>query len=915
LSATPADIADVKLSNPLHTLRGCRSIAGSTDPICMSRRDPRRDERKGEDMTASWPSSRDPFDDIFQRFFGSGMSSKPPVQRIDLGKLMTDNAKLLVGTAREAAQEWGNPEITPEHLLYAATEAEPGRSIVAELSLDPDQVAEQMEDYLDTGRPSEDDLADITLSPATKVALRAAQRQAAQAGSSYIGPEHILLGIAALPDSVAAQALVAGIAATQSGGVPAPGTPMATAPSKRQQPESDTPTLDEYGRDLTAEAREGLIDPVVGRAEEIEQTIEILSRRRKNNPVLIGDPGVGKTAIVEGLAQRIVNGDVPVTLADRRVIALDVGSLVAGSKYRGEFEERLTKILDEVRAHKDELIIFIDELHTIVGAGGGGEGSMDAGNLLKPALARGDLHVVGATTIDEYRRYIESDAALERRFQPVMVSEPSVEDTIEILRGLADVYEEHHQVRYSDESLVAAAQLSDRYITDRFMPDKAIDLIDQAGARVRLRSGTPDPAVKARDEAIARLYREKDAAVDNEDYEKAKALKADIGAAEAELAESGATAAEPIVDVVDIAEVISKRTGIPVADLTAEEKQRLLQLEDVLHKRVIGQNEAIVAIAEAVRRARAGLKDPNRPIGSFLFLGPTGVGKTELAKALAEAVFGDEDRLIRFDMSEFQEKHTVSRLVGAPPGYVGYDDAAQLTDKVRRQPYSVILFDEVEKAHPDVFNVLLQLLDDGRVTDSKGRTVDFKNTIVIMTSNIGSHLILEAPPGDLDSIIPQLEELLRQHFRPEFLNRIDEQIVFHRLDKEQLEQIVELILDRTRRMLAAQDIELEISQSAVDWLSERGFQPEFGARPLRRTVQKELDNRISRLLLDGGLDPGGTVKVDTDDDDDLVVTAVNPAGKPDTNGSAPAPAPKKTAKKPAKKAAGKKGDDKKLTSK
>ncbi|MGF0315689.1 ATP-dependent Clp protease ATP-binding subunit [Nocardia fluminea] len=865
-------------------------------------------------MTANWPSSRDPFDDIFQRFFGSGMSSKPPVQRIDLGKLMTDNAKLLIGTAREAAQEWGNPEITPEHLLYAATEAEPGRSIVAELSLDPDQVAAQMEDYLDTGRPSEDDLADITLSPATKLALRAAQRQAAQAGSSYIGPEHILLGIAALPDSVAAQALVAGIAATQSGGVPAPGTPMASAPSKRQQPESDTPTLDEYGRDLTAEAREGLIDPVVGRAEEIEQTIEILSRRRKNNPVLIGDPGVGKTAIVEGLAQRIVNGDVPVTLAGRRVIALDVGSLVAGSKYRGEFEERLTKILDEVRAHKDELIIFIDELHTIVGAGSGGEGSMDAGNLLKPALARGDLHVVGATTIDEYRRYIEKDAALERRFQPVMVSEPSVEDTIEILRGLADVYEEHHQVRYSDESLIAAAQLSDRYITDRFMPDKAIDLIDQAGARVRLRSGTPDPAVRARDEAIARLYREKDAAVDNEDYEKATALKADIAAAEEELEESGATSSEPIVDVVDIAEVISRRTGIPVADLTAEEKQRLLQLEGVLHKRVIGQNEAIVAIAEAVRRARAGLKDPNRPIGSFLFLGPTGVGKTELAKALAEAVFGDEDRLIRFDMSEFQEKHTVSRLVGAPPGYVGYDDAAQLTDKVRRQPYSVILFDEVEKAHSDVFNVLLQLLDDGRVTDSKGRTVDFKNTIVIMTSNIGSNLILEAPPGDLDSIVPQLEGLLRQHFRPEFLNRIDEQIVFHRLDKEQLEQIVELILDRTRRMLAAQDIELDISQSAVDWLSERGFQPEFGARPLRRTVQKELDNRVSRLLLDGGLDPGGTVKVDTADDD-LVVTAMNPGGEPDTNGAAPASATKKSAKKPAKKTESKKGDDKKLASK
>ncbi|WP_181697397.1 ATP-dependent Clp protease ATP-binding subunit [Nocardia sp. GTS18] len=848
-------------------------------------------------MTASWPGSSDPFDDIFQRFFGSGMSAKPPVQRIDLSRLMTDDAKLLVGAARQAAQQWGNPEITPEHLLYAAAETEPARDMIDELSLDADQVAEQMQDYLDTGAAGGYDLADITLSPATKLAMRAAQRQAAQSGSTYIGPEHILLGIASLSDSIAAQTLVAGLAASQSGGGPTPST--AAAQAKRQQRKTDTPTLDEYGRDLTAEAREGLIDPVVGRAEEIEESIEILSRRRKNNPVLIGDPGVGKTAIVEGLAQRIVNGDVPTSLADRRVIALDVGSLVAGSKYRGEFEERLTKILDEVRAHKDELVVFIDELHTIVGAGGGGEGSMDAGNLLKPALARGDLHVVGATTIDEYRKYIEKDAALERRFQPVMVAEPSVADTIEILRGLADVYEEHHQVRYSDESLVAAAQLSDRYITDRFMPDKAIDLVDQAGARVRLRSGTADPEVKAKEDEIARLYREKDAAVDNEDYEKAKALKAEIAAAEEELEESGATSAEPEVQVVDIAEVISRRTGIPVADLTAEEKQRLLELENVLHKRVIGQNEAIVAVAEAVRRARAGLKDPNRPIGSFLFLGPTGVGKTELAKALAEAVFGDEDRLIRFDMSEFQEKHTVSRLVGAPPGYVGYDDAAQLTDKVRRQPYSVILFDEVEKAHPDVFNVLLQLLDDGHVTDSKGRTVDFKNTIVIMTSNIGSQLILDAPAGDLDSIVPQLEEKLRSHFRPEFLNRIDEQIVFHRLDKSQLEEIVGLILDRTRRMLAAQDVELDISQSAVDWLGEKGFQPEFGARPLRRTVQRELDNRVSRLLLDGGLESGGTVHVDTSGDD-LVVTATMPDNPSAGNGEAP------------KKSSKKKGSDKKL---
>ncbi|AVH24144.1 ATP-dependent Clp protease ATP-binding subunit [Nocardia cyriacigeorgica] len=798
-------------------------------------------------MTESWPSSMSSFDDIFQRFFGPGMAARPPVQRTDLGRLLSDNAKQLVATAQAAAKDWRNPELTPEHLLYAATLVEPTRGILTELGHDPDELSMKMRDAVaghrgDNGNGN----GAIALSPAAKRAMRNAQRSAAEAGSSYIGPEHILLGIAET-ETPAAQAMA---------GAQLPGT---DGPRKT----SDTPTLDEYGRDLTAEARAGKVDPVVGRAEEIEQTVEILSRRRKNNPVLIGDPGVGKTAIVEGLAQRIVNGDVPTTLADRRVVALDVGSLVAGSKYRGEFEERLTKILDEVRAHSDELVVFIDELHTIVGAGSGSEGSMDAGNLLKPALARGELHAIGATTIDEYRRHIEKDAALERRFQPVMVSEPSVADTIEILRGLADVYEEHHQVHYTDESLIAAAELSDRYLTDRFMPDKAIDMIDQAGARVRLRTRTPDPDVREREEEVARLRREKDAAVAAEDYEKAKELKSEIAVAEEQLADAGHTE-EPQVTVTDIAEVISRQTGIPVSELTTEERQRLLGLEDVLHKRVIGQDEAIVAVAEAVRRARAGLKDPNRPIGSFLFLGPTGVGKTELAKALAEAVFGDEDRLIRFDMSEFQEKHTVSRLVGAPPGYVGYDDAAQLTDKVRRQPYSVILFDEIDKAHPDVFNVLLQLLDDGRVTDSKGRTVDFKNTIVIMTSNIGSDLILSAPDGDLDSITPTLNERLRSHFRPEFLNRIDDTIVFHRLDQTQIHRIVDLVLDGTRRLLHAQDIDLDVTEPAVDWLAEHGYQPEFGARPLRRTVQKEVDNKLSRLLLDGDLKPGDTVRLDAD---------------------------------------------------
>ncbi|MFC9999036.1 ATP-dependent Clp protease ATP-binding subunit [Nocardia sp. NPDC127526] len=812
-------------------------------------------------MTQGWPSSRgsfDSFDDIFQRFFGSGMAAQPPVQRIDLSRLLSESAKQIVDSARQAAHDWGSAEITPEHLLYAAAEVEPAASIIAEIGRDPEELREQMRAAAGSGIGAHGGGHALALSPAAKVALRNAQRSAAEAGSSYIGPEHILLGIAGNPETAAAQALS--------------GAKLPAAPGHKEP--SDTPTLDEYGRDLTAEARAGKVDPVVGRAQEIEQTVEILSRRRKNNPVLIGDPGVGKTAIVEGLAQRIVNGDVPATLADRRVIALDVSSMVAGSKYRGEFEERLTKVLDEVRAHSDELVVFIDELHTIVGAGGGGEGSMDAGNMLKPALARGELHAIGATTIDEYRKYIEKDAALERRFQPVMVSEPSVADTIEILRGLVDVYEEHHQVRYDDEALIAAAELSDRYLTDRFMPDKAIDLVDQAGARVRLRTRTPDPKEREQEEKLARLRREKDAAVASEDYEKANELKAEIAKAEQKSAADDAPVEVQEVTVTDIAEVVSRQTGIPVADLTVEERQKLLRLEEVLHKRVIGQEEAIVAVAEAVRRARAGLKDPDRPIGSFLFLGPTGVGKTELAKALAQAVFGDEDRLIRFDMSEFQEKHTVSRLVGAPPGYVGYDDAAQLTDKVRRQPYSVILFDEVEKAHPDVFNVLLQLLDDGRVTDSKGRTVDFKNTIVILTSNIGSDLILSAKDGDLDSITPQLEERLRKHFRPEFLNRLDEQIVFHRLDKSQLREIVDLVLDGTRRRLRAQDIELDVSEQAMDWLADNGYQPEFGARPLRRTVQKQLDNNLSKKILDGALAPGDTVRIDADDSG-LLVEAVH----------------------------------------
>lgn len=627
---------------------------------------------------------------------------------------------------------------------------------------------------------------------------------------------------------------------------------------------SATPMVDEYSRDLTRIAREGGLDPVIGRAEEVENTIEILCRRTKNNPVLIGDPGVGKTAIVEGLAQWIAGGEVPYTLTDKRVLALDLSGMVAGTQYRGEFEERLKKVLEEIRENPDDQIIFLDELHTVVGAGAV-EGSMDASNMLKPALAYGELRLVGATTVDEYRKNIEKDAALERRLQPVLVGEPSVNEAIEILRGLKDRYEAHHHVKITEEAMVAAAEFSDRYVTGRFLPDKAIDLIDQASARVRLRAKTQPKDAKALEEDLRILQRKRDHALVSEDFKKTHELKEKIAGVREQIEQSGGERHPTVAKVMDddVAEVVSRATGIPVSQLTEEERERLLRLEGQLHERIIGQEEAVEAVAEAIRRARAGLSDPNRPIGSFLFLGPTGVGKTELARALSDALFGDEAAMVRIDMSEFQEKHTVSRLIGAPPGYVGYEEAGQLTEAVRRRPYSVMLLDEIEKAHPDVFNVLLQILDDGRLTDAQGRTVDFKNAVIIMTSNFGAERIKEHAHRDeqFEDLMEDMNRLLRSTLRPEFVNRIDEVILFRSLDKNQTQEIARLLLDHTSRRLKAQGIGVEFTEAAVVLIAEEGFDPEFGARPLRRAIQRRVDNELSRLVLDGSLKPGDKVSV------------------------------------------------------
>jgi ATP-dependent Clp protease ATP-binding subunit ClpC len=753
-----------------------------------------------------------------------------------------------------------------------------------------------------------------TFTPSAKRALQLAFTAARQTGSAQVGSEHLLLGLLGEGDGNACQILARNGAGDSDalrreiarllqqrgqmgpgaatpggggggggfgpGGFGGRGGGFGGGPGGPQGQQSQTPTLDQVTRDLTEAARNGELDPVMGRAEEIGRVVRILSRRTKNNPALIGEPGVGKTAIVEGLAQRIVSEEVPETLKGKRVLALDVGGLVAGTRFRGDFEERMHQLIQELQNEEKNIVLFIDELHSIVGAGGA-EGAVNASSMLKPALARGELQVVGATTLDEYRKHVEKDPALERRFQPVLVSEPTADEAVAILFGLRDRYEAHHRVRISDEAIIAAVQLSDRYITDRYLPDKAIDLLDEAAAEVRLRSAMPPVDVRRIEEEIAQLEREKEDAVRGENYEQAAGFKQRIEQLKAELDQQqqgwagNRESNAPEVTREDIALILEEWTGVPATNIVQEEAERLLNLEAVLHERVVGQDKAVKAVAEAIRRARAGIKDPNRPVGSFIFLGPTGVGKTELARTLAEYLFGEEDAMIRIDMSEFQERHTVSRLVGAPPGYVGYDEAGQLTEQVRRRPYSVILFDEIEKAHPDIFNTLLQLLDDGRLTDAQGRTVSFQNTVVIMTSNVGSqHLVSDRQFGftsrdgvDFRETERRAMDALQRSFRPEFLNRIDEIIVFQPLTKEDVLKIVDILLTRLNKHLESQKISVEVTEAAKEFLAEQGYDPKFGARPLARAIRRYIENPLSGRIIGGEFNPDDTVVVDRKGDE------------------------------------------------
>ena len=794
----------------------------------------------------------------------------------------TDRARRVVVLAQEEARMLNHNYIGTEHILLGLIHEGEGVAAKAleSLGISLEAVRQQVEEIIGQGQQAPS--GHIPFTPRAKKVLELSLREALQLGHNYIGTEHILLGLIREGEGVAAQVLVKlgadlnrvrqqviQLLSGYQGKEPAAAGPAEGTPSTSL-------VLDQFGRNLTAAAREGKLDPVIGREKEIERVMQVLSRRTKNNPVLIGEPGVGKTAIVEGLAQDIVRGDVPETLRDKQIYSLDLGALVAGSRYRGDFEERLKKVLKEIRTRGD-IILFIDEMHTLVGAGAA-EGAIDAASILKPMLARGELQTIGATTLDEYRKHIEKDAALERRFAPIQVAAPDVVHTVLILRGLRDRYESHHRVSITDGALEAAARLSDRYISDRQLPDKAIDLIDEAGSRLRIRRMTAPPDLREFDDRIAAVRREKESAIDGQDFEKAASLRDDEKNLIADKAirekewKAGDLDVVAEVDERLIGEVLALMTGIPVSDLTEDDLERLRRMEDHLHKRVIGQEQAIKALSKSIRRTRAGLKDPKRPSGSFIFAGPSGVGKTELSKTLAEFLFGDENALISLDMSEYSERHTASRLFGSPPGFVGYEEGGQLTEKVRRKPFSVVLFDEVEKAHPDIFNSLLQVLEEGRLTDAQGREVDFKNTVIIMTTNLGSRdvskgLNLGFAPDDNDGnayeqMKVKVQTELKQHFRPEFLNRIDDVIVFHQLSEPEIFEIVDLMIAGLEKRLAEQDMAIELTPAAKKLLAERGYDPALGARPLRRVIQRDIEDSLSEKLLFGDLNPGSIVVVD-----------------------------------------------------
>jgi ATP-dependent Clp protease ATP-binding subunit ClpC len=805
----------------------------------------------------------------------------------------TDRARKVLTLAQDEAQRFNHNYIGTEHLLLGLVREGEGVAarVLENMNVELSKVRTAVEFII--GRGDRPVVGEVGLTPRAKRVIELAIDEARRLGHNYIGTEHLLLGLVREGEGIAAgvlESLGVNLDKVRHQVIHVLSQSTSVSPAQETKRPSKTPTLDQLGINLTEAARAGKLDPVIGREKEIERVIQILSRRTKNNPALIGEPGVGKTAIAEGLAHRIVSGDVPETLSDKRVLTLDIGSLVAGTKYRGEFEERLKKIIEELRSSSDS-VLFIDELHTLVGAGAA-EGAIDAANILKPPLSRGELQCIGATTLDEYRKYIEKDAALERRFQPVMVEEPTVDEAIDILFGIRSRYEDHHKVKILDEAVRAAVDLSVRYVADRALPDKAIDLIDEAGSRVRLRKASAPPEIREAQKELEEVTRQKDEAIAGQDYEGAARLRDEEAQAKEKIDQLKAAwheeAAKDIPEVTeeDIAQVVSMWTGIPVIRISAEESERLLHMEEALHKRVIGQQEAIDIVARAVRRARAGLKDPKRPIGSFIFMGPTGVGKTHLARALAEFMFGSEDALVKIDMSEFMERHNVSRLVGAPPGYVGYDEGGQLTEAVRRKSYSVVLLDEIEKAHPEVFNILLQILEDGHLTDAKGRRVDFRNTIIIMTSNVGAQQLTKdtsigfrsgaatesaQQTADYERMKEKVLAELKNTFRPEFLNRIDANVVFRQLTREEIRLIVDLLLERVKSQLTGQQMELVVTDAAKDAIIAKGYDQNFGARPLRREIQNQIEDPLAERMLQATFEAGDTIEVDVDPEGGLTI--------------------------------------------